>query len=76
MNHSRSFAELGGGVFPNIGAVGFLCARNEHLQECFMGMNNLLAEYHIAQRVDQRLQLYSRHTIAPVLGVESPGPLD
>ncbi|MNP23840.1 hypothetical protein D3C76_1165650 [compost metagenome] len=61
INDSCCFAELAGGVGPDIGAVSFLCSGHQHLHRCFIGMNNLLPEYHVAQRIDQRLQLHARH---------------
>ena len=59
INDSCCLAELAGGVGPNIGTVSFLCSRHEHLHGCFIGMDNLLAKHHVAQRVDQRLQLHA-----------------
>ncbi|MNG08672.1 hypothetical protein D3C84_920470 [compost metagenome] len=61
INNSCCFAELAGGVGPDIGAVSFLCSGHQHLHRCFIGMNNLLPEYHVAQRIDQRLQLHARY---------------
>ena len=31
VNHRCHMCELAGGICPNIGAVGFLCSRYEHL---------------------------------------------
>lgn len=52
INDSRCFAELAGGVSPDIRAVGFLRTRSEHLHRRFIGMNELLPEHYIAQRID------------------------
>ena len=62
VNDCRCFAELAGGVGPHIGAVSLLRSRHEHLHGCFIGMNNLLPEHHVAQRIDQRLQLNPSYT--------------
>ena len=37
--------------------MGFLYSRYEHLHLRFIGMNNLLAEYLVAQCINQWLQL-------------------
>lgn len=57
----RGFAELAGGVCPDIRAVGFLCTWREHLHRCFIGMDNLLTEHYVTQCIDQGLQLHARH---------------
>src|SRR5471032_1681832 len=62
VNHRCQVRELAGGVGPDIRAVGFLRARSEHLYRCFIGVNDLLPEYHVAQRIDQRLQLDASNT--------------
>lgn len=52
VNDSRCFAELAGGVGPNIRAMGFLRAWSEHLHGCFIGINDLLPEHYVSQRID------------------------
>ena len=61
VNNRCCFAELAGGVGPNIGTMGFLRARGEHLHRRFIGVDDLLSEHYVAQRVDQRLQLHASY---------------
>lgn len=61
INHRCHIRELAGGVGPNIRTVSFLCSRRERLHGCFIGVDDLLPEYHVAQRIDQRLQLNAGH---------------
>ena len=48
-----------GGIGPHIRAMGFLRAWREHLHRCFIGVDDLLPEHYVAQRIDQRLQLHA-----------------
>lgn len=48
VDDSGYFAELAGGVSPNIRAVGFLRARSEHLYGRFIGVDDLMPEHYIA----------------------------
>ncbi|MNR61382.1 hypothetical protein D3C85_1831250 [compost metagenome] len=52
VDNSCCFAELAGGVGPDIRAVGFLLTRSEHLHRRFIGMHDLLPEHYVAQRID------------------------
>jgi hypothetical protein len=62
INDRRGSTNLASGVGPNIGTVGFLRTWREHLHRCFIGVDDLLPEHHIAQCVDQRLQLHAGNT--------------
>ncbi|MNE26049.1 hypothetical protein D3C80_1194000 [compost metagenome] len=61
VDDSGCFAELAGGVRPNIRTVGFLRARSEHLHGCFIRMHDLLPDHYVTQGIDQGLQLHARH---------------
>lgn len=54
---SRGFAKRAGGVSPNVGTMGFLGARHEHLRWRFINVNDRLFKHHFAQRINQWLQL-------------------
>jgi hypothetical protein len=39
--------------------MGFLFARREHLNRCFVSVNHALGKYRFTQRIDQRLELHT-----------------
>jgi hypothetical protein len=41
--------------------MGFLRAWSEHLYRRFVGVDDLLLEHYVAQRIDQGLQLHTTH---------------
>lgn len=45
VDNSSCFAELAGGVCPNIRTVGFLRARSEHLYGRFVRVHDLLPDH-------------------------------
>ncbi|VVN39954.1 hypothetical protein PS634_05350 [Pseudomonas fluorescens] len=55
VNHRCQVRELAGCVGPNIRTVSFLRAWREHLNRCFIGVDDMLPKHQVAQRVDQRL---------------------
>ncbi|MNV40855.1 hypothetical protein D3C71_1324740 [compost metagenome] len=55
VNHRRQFRELAGGVGPDIGSMGFLRTRREHLHRRFIGVDHAMFEDSITQGIDQRL---------------------
>lgn len=59
VNYSRGFAKRAGGVSPNVGTMGFLGARQEHLHRRFINVNDRPFKPHFAQRIDQGLQLHT-----------------
>lgn len=59
VNDRRQVRELAGLVRPDIGAMGFLRARREHLHRCFIGVDYAMFKDSIAQDIEQRLQLHT-----------------
>jgi len=52
LDHGLEGRERCSAVGPDIGAVGFLFARRQHLYRRFIGMNHALGQHHFAQRID------------------------
>ena len=59
VNDRCQVRELAGGVGPDIGSVSLFSARREHLHRRFIGVDYILPEHYVAQRIDQRLQLHT-----------------
>src|SRR3546814_2266692 len=53
VDDSGCFAELAGGVSPNIRAVGFLRARSAHLYGCFLRVLDLLPDHRSEEHTSQ-----------------------
>ncbi|MNL28703.1 hypothetical protein D3C87_1503590 [compost metagenome] len=48
VNHRRGFAKRACGVSPDVGSMGFLGARHEHLHRRFIDMYDRLLEHYLA----------------------------
>ncbi|MCY1511687.1 hypothetical protein D9M68_461230 [compost metagenome] len=59
VNHGFEGHERRSAVGPDVGTVGFLLARREHLHRRFVGVNHGLGQYRFAQRIDQGLELHA-----------------
>ncbi|MNH35233.1 hypothetical protein D3C79_959030 [compost metagenome] len=55
VNDCRQVGELAGCVGPNVGSVGLLGARRQHLYRRFIGVDHAMLEHCFAQRIHQWL---------------------
>src|SRR5690606_28791203 len=52
-------SERGGAVSPDVGFVGFVLARCQHVDRRFIRVQHAVLQYRHSQCIDQRLQLYA-----------------
>lgn len=59
VDHGLECRERRSAVGPDIGPMGFLLARCQHLYRRFIGVDDLLGQHRLAQRIHQWLELHA-----------------